>query len=76
MSLQKLDIYTVLDCLANAETDEQRDYAEGAIIDRVRDAEDIIRRFAVGKRPDGTYNYSREAAEQQCQEYCNKYGVI
>jgi hypothetical protein len=35
---------------------------------RVLELEEFVRRAAVGKRPDGTYNFGREALEQQAKE--------
>ena len=36
---------------------------------RVEAAEEILRRATAPRRPDGTYNYSREAFEQMANDY-------
>jgi hypothetical protein len=40
--------------------------AQQAVIDR---AEDILRKAQAPRRPDGTYNHSREAFEQMANDY-------
>jgi hypothetical protein len=38
------------------------------------DVLNFLQRAATPKRPDGTYNYGREALEQQAKELLNKIG--
>jgi hypothetical protein len=38
------------------------------------ECEEVVRLVAVGRRPDGTYNLSREACEQLAQEALAKRG--